>query len=175
LQRIADEELQLKLIENFVRSNRGTYKEINKALLNGDIALAHRLSHNLKSNAGQLGKKRLQKASELVESSLRGGENTVSVQQMEVLEEELNAVVKDFEAELNASVVHTIKTTQLDTNAKSKLFSELEPVLRDSDPECLLFIDRLQLVPESDDLIQRIEAFDFKSAMKALSILKEKC
>jgi len=173
MQRKADEELHRKLIENFVRSNKGTYLEINKALSNGDIALAHRLSHNLKSNAGQLGKKRLQKASELVESSLRGGENNVSVQQLEVLEEELNAVVSDFEAELNDSVVYTLDRKKLDTKAKNKLFSELEPILRDSDPECLQFIDRLQLVPESDDLIHRIEAFDFKSAMKALSKLKE--
>jgi len=185
-QRLEDEELRIKLIENFVRSNRKTYSEITKALAIGDIELAHRLSHNLKSNAGQLGKTRLQKASEIVESRLRDGDNNASEQEMMILEEELYAVIEEFRSEVMESNESTseanreellakeYKERQLDTKGKSKLFRELEPVLRDSDPECLQFIDRLQLVPESEDLIQRIEAFDFKSAMQALSKLKEK-
>jgi len=186
-QRLADEELRIKLIDNFVRSNRGTYQKISSSLSSGDIELAHRLSHNLKSNAGQLGKTRLQKASEIVESRLRGGENNASIQEMEILEEELAAVLEEFQLEVKESndkiskinrqdsSAKASEAERLDNSAKSKLFRELEPVLRDSDPECLQFIDRLQLVPESEDLIQRIEAFDFKSAMNALSKLKEKC
>ena len=75
------------------------HHEIKNALNEGDIKLAHRLVHNLKSNAGQLRKSSLQQAAREVEDNLKSGENHVTDQQMQILERELNSVIVELSSE----------------------------------------------------------------------------
>ena len=67
----AEDAFQKKLRISFVKANRSKYEEIAGAIASGDIALAHRLVHTLKGNAGQIGKSGLQKAASEVEEFLK--------------------------------------------------------------------------------------------------------
>ena len=89
-------EFQKTLQILFVKNNQDKFNEINKALETGDIKLAHRLAHTLISNAGQLGKTRLQSAAADMERRLRDGKNLVTEEQLKILETELKMVLDEF-------------------------------------------------------------------------------
>jgi len=86
----ADDELHQMLINRFVDTNSDICSEIDIALNEGNIKLAHRLVHTLKSNAGQLGKKSLQKAAEDMENNLKDEKNLTAPNQMDVLKTEVD-------------------------------------------------------------------------------------
>ena len=92
------DEFHLMLARNFAESSAGKHNDIISALDAGNVALAHRLAHNLKSNAGQLRRSGLQKAAGAVEDNLDKGENRVTAQQLKNLETELKAAIEVFKA-----------------------------------------------------------------------------
>jgi HPt (histidine-containing phosphotransfer) domain-containing protein len=99
----ADDELQQKLINSFCKNNKTKFEEINDAISVGNIVLAHRLAHTLKSNAGQLGKTLLQKAAEDIEERLKEGKNFVNPEQLETLKVELGLVLAELELLVSSS------------------------------------------------------------------------
>jgi len=172
-QKQSDDELRKKLIDNFVKSNRLKFSEITSAINAGDIKLAHRLAHTLKSNAGQLGKTLLQQAADDIENQLKGGTNLVAPEQMAALEKELNVVLAEFEPMVSVPVT-VDQPEQLEADAACELLEKLEPLLAGSDLDCLEYVDRLRPVPGSEVLIQHIENFDFLPAAEELIQLKRK-
>jgi len=162
-----DNELRQKLIRKFVENYRGVFGDITNAINAGDINLAHRIAHNLKSNAGQLDKVLLQQAAEEVENSLKNGKNLTILRQMNALENELNEVIKEL-APMAYEQPTPSPAELMDAIAARKLLEELEPMLNDSDLECMSFINELRLIPGSEELIRQIENFEFKLAMEAL-------
>jgi len=87
------DEFHQLLAYNFANNNAERHNDIKNAINNNDIALAHRLAHNLKSNAGQLRKSALQKAAGDVEDNLESGINRVTPEQLTTLENELKTVI----------------------------------------------------------------------------------
>ncbi|MCL2690230.1 MAG: ATP-binding protein [Chitinispirillia bacterium] len=166
----ADSELRQKLINKFVKTNKGKFDEISSAINQGDIKLAHRLAHTLKSNAGQLNKPLLQQAAAVVEGLLKDGKNLVMHHQMETLKSELGAVITELEP-LVKEQVYTAAAEPLDGAAARKVLEELKPMLEDSNSASLTFIDKLLRIPGSTELIQQIENFDFKIANVTLAEL----
>jgi len=168
----SDSELRQKLINRFVENNQGLFDKIISAINAGDIPLAHRMAHTLKSNSGQLGKSLLQAAAEEVENALKDGVNHVTLQQLEVLENELNAAMIELELLVQAPPPVAEKT--LDAAEARKLFEALEPLLNDGDLECMSFTDDLRSIPGSEELVWHIENFEYKTAAKALAELMKK-
>ena len=169
----SDNALRQKLINNFVKNNTGKYKEITDAIKAEDLKLAHRLVHTLKSNAGQLDKKFLQKAAEDVEKPLKEGKLDIDPKQLEVLRKELN----DALAELSPQVRETVRSVAgklENTEEARKWLDELEVLLDDGDTECLSYIENLQKIPGSEELIHQIENFDFQPAIKTIAELRKK-
>ena len=167
-----DNGLRQTLINLFVRNNADTFAKLENAVNTGDIRLAHRLAHTLKSNAGQLGHTALQQIAGDIEESLMNGESFTSPSQMEQLRVELDT----FLAELAPLVRENAapRTVELlDGKTALKVLNELEPLLREGDPECLSFIERLYLIPGSEELIDHIESFDFRLAAESLDELKK--
>ncbi|MCL2762243.1 MAG: response regulator [Treponema sp.] len=91
-----EHELRQKLIHNFMKNNHNKYDEITNAIQAGEIQLAHRLAHTLKSNAGQLKKTFLQQITEEIEKGLKGGENHVTPKQLETFKAELSVVLAEL-------------------------------------------------------------------------------
>jgi len=92
----ANVEFQKKFHGLFVKNNSNKYQELIDALDAGDIVLAHRLVHSLKSDAGQIGKIILQKAAADVEQNLKEGKKLVTAEQLNILKMELDLVLNEF-------------------------------------------------------------------------------
>jgi CheY-like chemotaxis protein len=159
---ISDKKFKIKLINMFLKSNKNIYHEINKAADEGDMTLAHRLTHTLKGNAGMLGKTRLQKAADDVEHHFIGKTGSgiqfeLFQTEMNVLKTELDAVVKEFElflanAAMTANVeIKTKKQETLPLSIKESLalLDELDIMLEGGNTECLNLIDTIRLIPEN--------------------------
>jgi len=122
-----DDELRKKLIKSFKKNNSDKFNELTEAVDAGDITLAHRLVHTLASNAGQLGKSRLQQVAQTIEDRLKDGENLVTPEQLETFETELNEVLKEFssageeaaEASAAAEIVAAEATEQTDSTEEA--------------------------------------------------------
>jgi len=168
----ADDELHQKLINRFVESNTGRYEELINAIETGDIKLAHRIAHTLKSNAGQLGKERLQKAARDVEEDLKDGIYSVDSFQMERLKAELNIVLEELIPLVNEPDISEIGQP-LTIPEANYLLDGILPFLKDNDPECLSYSNNLRAIPGSEKLIKQIENFDFNLATESLLELKK--
>jgi len=94
----ADKKLRQILIRKFLTNNINKYTEITEAINAGDISLAHRLVHTLKTNAALLDHNHLRQAAENVEINLNAAEdvNNVTMQQLQTLETELNLTIMDL-------------------------------------------------------------------------------
>jgi signal transduction histidine kinase/CheY-like chemotaxis protein len=175
----ADPDFMKDLQITFLKYNQKKFDDIANALKAGEIELAHRLVHTLKSNAGQLDNTSLQKAAADVELQLKNGKNLVTAEQMAVLKTELDAAISQIEAELSALPEKQHGSSQIGEgspfNAQSarELFEKLEPMLKMGSPECLKLIDGLRRIPGSEELIRRIDDFSFDTALEALVDLKK--
>jgi len=167
------DELQQKLVKSFIKNNQDKYDCIKEALDEGDVTLAHRLVHNLKSNAGQLRMTDLQTVSADVEASLKDGENKVKVKQLKALERELNNVITEFNIIVKEYEAPKVEGKRLDSGAASKLLDEIEPIIKDNDPECLKRLAELKMINGSENLIRQMEEFDFDAALDALNELRK--
>ena len=173
---LEEDDLMSKLKTIFFKENREKAKEITDAIGSGDIKLAHRLAHTLKSNAGQLGKTGLQKAALEVETLLKDGNNRTTEEHLNSLARELDAVVKELAHFVKAAPAPQTEAAAgpFDEEKARELFSALEPMLKDGNPECMNLVDDIRAIPGSDELIRQIEDFDFEPAVSTLAELKEK-
>jgi CheY-like chemotaxis protein len=166
-QRISDTELRKKLVQKFVKSNQGKFSDITAAIADGDVKLAHRLAHTLKGNAGQLGMLKLQMTAEAVETQLQGGVALVTPEQMEALERELSAALADLGPQAVESA-SPMQTKPLDAEETNRIISEITPLLKESNPECMSYIESLRRIPGSQELVRLIEEMEFEAALAEL-------
>ena len=181
-----EQEFRKSLERMFVQSNQKKYEEITEALDKGDINLAYRMAHSLKSNAGQIGKTRLQQASAAIELRLKDGKNMVFPQQLEELRVELNAVLAEYappQTDGDSASAENSQTEDkagqwLDAEGSRELINKLELMLRMGSPECLKYANSIRLLPVNEDLIkqliQQMDNFDFEQARVTLAEMKEK-
>ena len=182
-----ENELRLKLIGDFIRANKTIYSEITGAIDSGDIKRAHRLAHTLKSNAGHLGKPRLQIAAANLEHHLQDEKNLVTREQLLAFERELKETLSQFSAEYEVSLIargetHPVQLEPLDAGAAREMLAKLGKMLEMGNPECLKFAGDLRRVPDGilkdsspptiEELIQQIEDFNFEEASVILDALK---
>jgi CheY-like chemotaxis protein len=168
----ADEKMQHKLMQNFVRDNQAKFDEILKAIDEDDIKLAHRLAHTLKGNAGLLDEARLQQAAEDVERLLEGETNRTTTRHMGALNAELRAVLETFALQLGKAAPPPQAATRPqapDAEKTWELIKKLQPLLDSGNPECLKLIDELRAMPGSETLIRLMEDFDFEPAVATLA------
>jgi len=164
-----ENELREKLFVNFVRRNQTIYREISEAITANNFKLAHRLTHSLKGNAGQIGKTKLAEVARSVELLLKE-KHIPPVEMMSLLElnllsvlEELKPVLKDVE--VNAA------PPDLNKEEAAALFSKLEPLLIGKNIESLELIAELKRIPGTEELVRQIDDYDFSAALKALGEL----
>jgi HPt (histidine-containing phosphotransfer) domain-containing protein len=171
----SDEIFRKRLIQNFVNENQNRYDEVVNAINSGDIKLANRLVHNLKSNAGHLGKTGLQNAAQNVEYLLKNEKNLTTQDELNTLKAELDAVLKEIAAfeSAGSSGGAAVPRVNLDAEEKRVLINKLELLLEGGNPECLSLIDGLRAIPGSEELIAQMENFDFDAARETLAKSKE--
>jgi HPt (histidine-containing phosphotransfer) domain-containing protein len=167
-----DEHLQHRIKLLFVKSNQSTFAEIQKALAKNNIKLAHRLAHTLKSNAAHIGEEQLREAAATAEGMLLNGKNLLTEEQSHILETELAAVLEKL-APLLDEAGETLEVYSADSEQATELFEALEPMLLNSNPECVNLLDKLERVAGTRDLAKYIMDFDFTRALEAFHKLME--
>ena len=167
-----NDDLQKKLRIKFFKDNQNTYLKIKKAAEAGDMELAHRLAHTLKSNAGQIGKTALQNAAAEAERLLKD-KIIPAPGQLDFLETELSSVLAELQAAARESGPEAKAADFLDADRVAALFAKLEAMLENINPECVELLDELRAVPGSERLAQQIEDYDFESAARILAELKK--
>ncbi|MCL2638707.1 MAG: ATP-binding protein [Oscillospiraceae bacterium] len=171
-QQAAIEELLLKQARiNFAKSNQETFAQIKQAADSGDTKTAHRLTHTLKSNAGQIRKNSLQKIAGEIENALSDNQGAISEQQLSTLEAELKSTL----AELAPLFEEFNSKTVIETADKEKIqeiIEKLEPLLISKNPDCEDMLDEVRMIPGSEKLAEYIDSFSFKQAQEELLKLK---
>ena len=166
----------------FYKNNRDKYNEITKALNDGNPALAQRLAHTLKSNAGQIGKTALQYASDEIERSLSRGKNNVTEKQLKTFKKELDMVLEEFaglkEPEPPEDGRDTAQSAvALDAKSAVELFETLIPLLKNGNPESGGYLEKIRAISCDErlkrQLIQQIDDFEFEKAYNSILQLKE--
>jgi len=166
-----EEKTYNKLKINFVRENQSIYEKIKKAIKDNDIKLAHRLAHTLKSNAGQIGKKRLQSAAAAAEAAFSKG--IFNDEQLHILECELNSVLYEYAHLLPAETDKKNIKYITDTDIARKILEKLEPLLQSKNIECLNLLDDIYSIAGAQELARQIEDYNFTLALTALNKLKK--
>ncbi|MCL2819596.1 MAG: ATP-binding protein [Oscillospiraceae bacterium] len=161
-----DESLK-QLQRYFAKNNKQTFNNINLAIKNGDIKQAHRLTHTLKSNAGQINETHLQKTAAGVEDMLSKGEQYINESHLHALETELKLVLEKLsQTENESGEAEPVKLT--DTKRMLELIDELEPLLKARKPECMYILDDIRTIPGAESLANYVENFDFTHAADEL-------
>jgi len=181
---IAEDKLRQRLITNFVKDNQSKFSEIAEALNSGDIKLAHRLAHTLKSSAAHLDKTLLQQAAADVELQLKDGKNLVTAQQLAALEAELDAALTELSAKAEANLIlqggedhqpeEASQVEPVNIEFVKELTERLEPLLQMGNLECRELVDGLRLIPGTEKLIEQIENLDLEDALVTLAELRKK-
>jgi CheY-like chemotaxis protein len=170
-----DERMQSFLKLTFVRSNQTILSEITEAIKTNDIKSAHRIAHTLKSNAAQIGKSPLAEAAGAVEDLLTDGENRLSEKHLDTLDKELKAVLAEL-APLLVKAEDAKKQTIVKPEEIRDLFNRLEVMLKARNPECMILLEKLRAVPETEEikeLAKHIEEFEFKQATEILENIRK--
>ena len=166
-----EDALQKKLRRNFVKNNQHTYSKITEAISVGNLELAHRLVHNLKSNAGQIGKTELQKIAESLEFLIEERAIPISEYCMNLIKTELESVLEELKPLLDEpqEELRVLPPEQI-----LILFEQLEPMIENLDPMCIGLLDDIRAVPGSEKLASQIEDYDFKAAAQTFAELKKR-
>jgi CheY-like chemotaxis protein len=160
------------LCAHFVKTGRFAADEIKNAIQAGDTALAHRLAHTLKGNAGQIGETDLQNTAGLVEALLKKNK-AVPAETMEALFCALAKAIKNCLTYLPES--KAVNPVYLhEKKSIIKILETLEPLLAARNTDCLHMLNEIRSIPGASELTEQIEDFNFKEAWDAFQILKGK-
>jgi CheY-like chemotaxis protein len=171
-----DDKLKLTLMGSFLKDNRERFNEFTDALATGDIKLAHRLVHTLKSSAALLGKTTLQEVSAEAERLLEYGENQLTQDHLDVLKNELTAVIDELTLIVQENAAQPVGDPLSEEEAKAAL-AQLKPLLESGSANCMKYIDDLRRIQGSNELlvqklIQQMEDLDFEQALETFNKLK---
>jgi len=170
------EELKMQnlLKVNFVKGNQDTFAKLIESLEKEDIKTAHRIAHTLKSNAGQIGEKRLQSAAAVVEAMLAEEKNQLDDEQLKILETELSTVLTDL-APLRKEKRTKNSSDGIDKDKALLLVKKLEQLLAHRDTGSMDFVNEIAAtLPDSEKLIGFIEDFEFTDAIAELERVIDK-
>ena len=168
-----DEKLQHKLKINFVKDNQNKFGEIDQSIRQGDIKLAYRLIHTLKSSAALIEKKQLQNIAAEIELQLKDDAGNISHTLLRRLESELKSVLDELAPLHEPDTSHVWQGEKIRDQEKARaLIDKLEPMLKSRSVSCLDYLTDIRSLPEMNELANQIETYDFKLAIQTLLKLK---
>jgi HPt (histidine-containing phosphotransfer) domain-containing protein len=157
---------------HFVKDNQDVYARIMDALYANDLTLAHRLAHTLKGNAGMIGKTGLQNIAADIEAQLKSQAIPIPEEMINRLKMELTAVLKELAPLLSESQPQG-ETEPLERGQALALLEKLEPMLKKRSRACLELLADVRAIPGAEELASQMEKYDFKPALRTLTVLKD--
>jgi CheY-like chemotaxis protein len=88
------EELYRQLLETFREDHSDDYEKIDAAITEGDLTLAHRIAHTLKSTAGLIGAEGLRQICYRAETALKKKDSEAALKELPALKDELTLVLR---------------------------------------------------------------------------------
>ena len=161
-----------KVRRDILRNRKNIIREITGTIDANDFKTAHRLAHSLKGLMGIIGEKPLFDLAEKAEMMFR--ESVVSTELMDALNAEMERVLARIRERLNdlgADEPHA--EVILDKDNAKEIFDQLLPLLQANSFDALELCGRLAAIPQTNDLINQIEAVDYALAIKTLATLRE--
>ncbi|MCL1842385.1 MAG: hypothetical protein FWF79_01080, partial [Defluviitaleaceae bacterium] len=120
----------------------------------------------VKNMAGMIGEPILAKIASDVANSIENGE--IPTRLLEMLNQELTTVLTDIpEADKQ------IKQQMTEDDAAA-LMETLQTLLQNDSADAMFLTEKLNHLPESEDLVQHIENFNFPAALEALAKLRSR-
>jgi CheY-like chemotaxis protein len=175
---VSEDEQHMEITSTFVKSNQDTYKKIDDALKTGDIKLAHRLVHTLKSTAGLVGMNKLSEAARVIEHSLSHNDTEQVVSslenQMRTLEQELIIALNELTPIINSYANNTEEQNiePVDKEDAITLLDNLDSLLASDSFDSIDYIKHLSTVPGTSELTEQVKNMDFKQARKTVAKIK---
>jgi HPt (histidine-containing phosphotransfer) domain-containing protein len=171
-----DEILLEQLRRNFVKSNQTIYSDIQEAITNGDMELAERLIHTLKSNAAQIGEDYLSEVAAELEAAFSKRTNCVfnapGAEQMDALKMSLQSVIQKLSMMLSSVNEPSITVDGvIDREKALELLALLEPMVKSHNLDCMELIDDIRLIPNAGELANQIADIEFAEASLSLEKL----
>jgi len=163
-----------KVRRDFLRSQKNTMRDISSAVAASDLKTAHRLAHSLKGLAGLIDEKGLFSIAEKAEAAFNEG--AIPEDLIDALGLEMERVFARIEAQyIEAPYLDDAPRAEviLDKDKARELFDKLSELLEADSFGALRLCRELAEVPETDVLINQIEAMDFAFAINTLADLRE--
>ena len=184
LRRVSDNKLLYRdLLRQFVFEFGGVRGELDNALAKWDEESALQLAHTVKSVAGNIGARKIQRAGGALEAALRSGETSTLPNLLEALTESLDPVIVSLrEAGLDSEQPHGPAPNEEGTpGGLLALLSALEPHVRDGKPwPCRAVMEKINKLrwPETyenhvSELDWFIAEYRFQEAQATLKSLTE--
>ena len=163
------EQVDTKLMQIFYKQNQNICNDISNAAAAGDLDTAHRLAHNLKSNAGLIKETKLSQIAQELEDSL--SKRQFATETLNRLRDELDLVIQKIIPllEKDSPKEPTFSISQSEIN---QIFDELEALLASRNVAATDYIDKLKATPGTEALIKHMENFDMRKALEILTELK---
>jgi len=168
-----EEERRIELLIAFVKSNQTTMEDIINALEIGDLKLAHRLVHTLKSVAGIVGQDALVEAAQNVEMTLAIGKVKYLDTHLNILEHEFNLALSELSLFIGNFEKENIKPVEaMDRINALLLLEKLDKLLEGNNFDSLDYIGELRAIEGTGELSSQIENMNFKEARESLTIIR---
>jgi PAS domain S-box-containing protein len=180
-----DETLYNQLLDSFRRDHGGDFQRIKEALEGGDISLAHRLAHTLKSTAGLLGASLIRHAAFEIEKALSEERMDRAALVLPLLGKEMEALLQELAASRAPSVPPSGESASSarpergpeDRKAVLGLIERLSPLLASGNTGSLKLLGDIRALLAGPDgkgetLALQIEDFEFDGALKTLEEIK---
>jgi PAS domain S-box-containing protein len=181
-----DRELYRRLCAGFCEDHGEDIVKIRDALAAGDLELARRLAHTLKSTAGLIGAEKPQRIAADIEAALAEGRVNLT-EEIKRLEQELRELMvelaKDKAVEPGPAAGDPggvpDSPVSAGPGAGIELCGRLEPLLKSGDTRSLELLDEITrtLAPvngEGKNLVKQIEDFDFPAAFNTLQEIRHR-
>ena len=179
-------EFYVDLLRQFTQQHQDTPEQLERAAMAGNVEVAQRLAHTLKSVAGSLGAQRVQSRAEVLEQQFKGEERGEAWQRgwqeaLAGLRRELEPLLQELSLELGAGAEPQQAEqgkgagVALDERALGVLREQLGPLLESGDIAAKAWLEGHQglvdkaLSPEAAKRLQHlISDFDFDGAQQLL-------
>ena len=169
---LSDPDVLFKLRTDFAKTQRDAAVNMRRALDDSDIKTAYRLSHSLKGLAGLIKEDELTKRAQLIEDILRNESATADDIPEDMFNNMTNELARVLES-IGPLAEHVNFSRALNKEKAAQTFDRLEPLLRSRNIEANAMLNELREIPESDELIDEIERFNFAKARDTLEKLRE--
>lgn len=174
-------ELYQRLLRNFFCDNKDACEQLNEALDSGNITIAHRMTHTLKSSSATIGAMELAAMTSNIEMALTDNKADLARQLMPAFAQTLQAVLQELALDVLPASPNAIPRPPKDHEERAGLLclcDKLEPLLRNADSTSLEYLEVIatDIVPicdKGETLAAQVSDYDFDLALETLYEIRQ--